>query len=208
MAQTKFVLSKALAKGLNPIVVLNKVDRDASRVEHVDSELFDLFASLGATDSQMEYPMIYASAKQGWAAPAIDAPRNDMKPLFETIVEKVPPPKMALEGKIDDAFSMLVTQIEPNPFFGKCYLGRIASGHVTPNQKIKVLDPESNVKSDGKVLKLFMKQGTSQVDLDVAAAGDIISIAGIDNAYVNSTLADPSVSSALEVCYLLIRLYY
>lgn len=163
MAQTKFVLAKALACGLKPIVVFNKVDRNTSRIEQVDSELLDLFASLEATDEQMEYPIIYASAKEGWSVNDMTIKeRLNMEPLFKTILSHVEHPPLKKEREVP--FSMLVTQIEPNKYVGKCYLGRVQSGSITLGSKLKVLDHDGKLVDEGKVMKIFHRQGLAQVN--------------------------------------------
>ncbi|KAF9017826.1 GTP-binding protein TypA [Hymenopellis radicata] len=196
MTQTRFVLSKALAKGLKPLVVLNKADRLTTRIPQVESDLFDLFATLGATDDQMEYPIVYASAKQGWAkleAPAVGAeePPHDgtgMTPLFDLIMDHVPPPTHLNRTK---PFSMLTVQIEHDPYVGILYLGRIESGTLQIGDNIHALDADGNKVGDGKVKKIFGRTGLDRVELDSAAAGEIISIAGIKNGGVNVSLVSP-----------------
>ncbi|KAJ3133280.1 hypothetical protein HK100_004495, partial [Physocladia obscura] len=191
MTQTKFVLQKALARGLKPLVVLNKVDRPSARPDEVDAELLDLFLNLDATDEQTEYPMIYASAKEGWAIKTIDSDRSiGVKPLLDTIIEYVPPPA----ANRDIPFSMLVTQIESNAYLGKCYLGRIHSGVLRTGDKIKSLNNVTRtVAVEGRCTKMLVKRGLEQIPVDVAGAGDIVSIAGLEGSYVNHTIC------ALEV---------
>lgn len=172
MAQTKFVLSKALKKQLLPIVVFNKVDRPTSRCDEVDSELLDLFAALGATDEQLDYRTIYASAKDGWALsynPFADGNRDkaiegDMEALFEAIIKQVPEPRVSKDGP----FSLLVNSIEPNAFLGRCYLGKVASGQIAIGDRIKTLAPagpldETAVTEEGRVSKIFVRRGLEQV---------------------------------------------
>ncbi|KAJ1812274.1 hypothetical protein LPJ75_003729 [Coemansia sp. RSA 2598] len=209
MAQTKFVLTKALARGLNPLVVLNKVDRPTSRPDEVDSELLELFLALGASDEQTSYDIMYASAKEGWcardldtvaqyvaAAGCADKAGGSMAPLLDAIVARVPPPA----GQRDNApFSMLVTQLEANPYLGKCALGRITSGTVSVGDRIRVLEPGTGaVKEEGKVTKLFLRSGVQQIEMAQAGAGDVVSISGVPSVSVNSTIASPDVDKALE----------
>ncbi|KAJ1964067.1 hypothetical protein GGI12_001658 [Dipsacomyces acuminosporus] len=209
MAQTKFVLTKALARGLNPLVVLNKVDRPTSRPDEVDSELLELFMALGASDEQTGYQILYASAKEGWcsndlaqASKFVEETNNgkkasgDMTPMLDAIIDNVPSP----EGERDGApFSMLVTQLEANPYLGKCALGRITSGTVRAGDKIRVLEPETgNVKEEGKVTKLFLRSGVQQVEMAQAGAGDVVTISGVPSVSVNSTIASPEVTQPLE----------
>ncbi|KAJ3736925.1 GTP-binding protein TypA [Lentinula guzmanii] len=191
MTQTRFVLSKALNRGLKPLVVMNKADRSTSRPGQVESDLFDLFATLGATDDQMEYPLLYASAKQGWAQaelPAIGGPvltedvsteddsTTRMTPLFDLILSHVPPPAH-LES--DGPFSMLTVQIENDSYVGMLYLGRIQSGSLKVGDNILALDADGNECGGGKVKKIFSRIGMDRVEKDSATAGEIVSIAGI-----------------------------
>ncbi|KAJ1895615.1 hypothetical protein LPJ66_004482 [Kickxella alabastrina] len=209
MAQTKFVLTKALSRGLNPLVVLNKVDRPTSRPDEVDSELLELFMALGASDEQTAYEILYASAKEGWCTDRLDkvadfvAATNkgqkadgNMVPLFDAIVARVPPPTGQREAA---PFSMLVTQLEANSYLGKCALGRITSGIVRVGDRIRVLEPGTSVvKEEGKVTKLFLRSGVQQVEMAQAGAGDVVSISGVPSVSVNSTIGGPEITEALE----------
>ncbi|EIM88770.1 GTP-binding protein TypA [Stereum hirsutum FP-91666 SS1] len=199
MTQTRFVLSKALKRGLKPLVVMNKADRPSARPAMVESDLFDLFAILGASDDQMEYPLLYASAKQGWATtelPANNEPppgaitedggsSTAMTPLFETIMSHVPPPTHLSRT---DPFSMLTVQVENDPFVGVLYLGRIHSGVVRVGDTLWALDSEGNKVGDGKVKKLYSRAGLERFELEASGAGEIVSIAGIKGGGVNVTL--------------------
>ncbi|KAJ4476707.1 GTP-binding protein TypA [Lentinula aciculospora] len=191
MTQTRFVLSKALSRGLKPLVVMNKADRPTSRPAHVESDLFDLFATLGATDDQMEYPLLYASAKQGWAQPEVpviggpeateDAPvegdiTTRMTPLFDLILSHVPPPTHL---ETHGPFSMLTVQIENDSYVGMLYLGRIQSGSLKVGDNILALDADGNECGGGKVKKIFSRIGMDRVEKDFATAGEIVSVAGI-----------------------------
>ncbi|KAL0568533.1 hypothetical protein V5O48_013449 [Marasmius crinis-equi] len=193
MTQTRFVLSKALSRNLKPLVVMNKADRPTARPTQVENDLFDLFATLGATDDQMEYPLLYASAKQGWAqleAPDVSANENAtdtspeseevvrtrMTPLFDTILDHVPPPSHLSRT---EPFSMLTVQIESDPYVGMLYLGRIQSGVLRVGDNLLALDTEGNKCGEGKVKKLFSRVGMERVEREAAGAGEIISIAGI-----------------------------
>ncbi|KAF9138916.1 hypothetical protein BGX30_008582 [Mortierella sp. GBA39] len=193
MTQTKFVLNKALSLGLRPLVVLNKVDRPTSRVDEVDGLLLDLFGSLGATDEQMDYPIIYASAKEGWATRSMDEPRENMKPLFDLIVDHVPYPKVDRS----DVFKMLVTQIDSNPYLGKCFLGKIAGGTLKIGDKMQALSPEGKQTESGRVTKIFVRRGLEMIPVTEAGAGDIVTVTGVANATVNSTLCDLTVTDPL-----------
>ncbi|KAJ3405425.1 hypothetical protein HDU80_001347 [Chytriomyces hyalinus] len=195
MTQTKFVLQKALARGLKPLVVLNKVDRPSARIDEVDAELLDLFLNLEATDEQTEYPIIFASAKEGWAVKELDGDRSaGVKPLLDTIIESVPPPTANREAP----FSMLVTQIESNPYLGKCYLGRIHSGVLRTGDRIKSLDNNTGkIAVEGRCTKMLVKRGLEQIPVDIAGAGDIVSVAGIEGSYVSHTICAPEVEECL-----------
>nr|GAT48177.1 GTP-binding protein [Mycena chlorophos] len=203
MTQTRFVLSKALARGLKPLVVLNKADRPTSRPAQVEADLFDLFATLGATDEQMDYPVLYASAKQGWAVtdlakmPAQDASgavsdsHEGMKPLFDMILQHCAPP--TLSRAETDPFSMITIQIESDPYVGTLYLGRVHSGTINVGEELIAIDSEGNKVGEGRVKKLYVRVGVDRVERTSAAAGEIVSIAGIKGGGVNVTLvsADP-----------------
>ncbi|KAI8617086.1 P-loop containing nucleoside triphosphate hydrolase protein [Chytriomyces sp. MP71] len=195
MTQTKFVLEKALARGLKPLVVLNKVDRPSARVDEVDAELLDLFLNLEATDEQTEYPIIFASAKEGWATKELEGDRSSgVKPLLDTIIDYVPAPTASR----DEPFSMLVTQIESNPYLGKCFLGRIHSGVLRTGDRIKSLDNTTGkISVEGRCTKMLVKRGLEQIAVDVAGAGDIVSVAGIEGSYVNHTICAPEVENCL-----------
>ncbi|KAI9298591.1 GTP-binding protein TypA [Neoconidiobolus thromboides FSU 785] len=194
MAQTKFVLQKALKRGLKPLVVFNKVDRPTSRPEEVDSELLDLFSLLGANDDQLDYPILYASAKEGWATKDIGGDKSDgMKPLLDTFLEFIPKP----EGDRSAPFKMLVTQLESNTFLGKCYLGRINSGKIKVGDPIRSLNEEGKVVEENRITKIFLQVGLEKIVVEEAGAGDIVSIAGITNAGVNTTLCDPNIDTPL-----------
>ncbi|KAF5374138.1 hypothetical protein D9615_008881 [Tricholomella constricta] len=196
MTQTRFVLGKALKRGLKPLVVLNKADRPTARPAQVESDLFDLFATLGATDEQVEYPLLYASAKQGWAQDTPPTPstteviptNTDMTPLFDLILSHVGPP-----AHLDrtQPFSMLTVQIESDPYVGMLYLGRIHSGVLRVGDSVWAIDAEGNKVGDGKVKKIYGRKGLERVEKDVAGAGEIISIAGIKNGGINITLVHP-----------------
>ncbi|KAJ7457280.1 GTP-binding protein TypA [Mycena galericulata] len=196
MTQTRFVLSKALARGLKPLVILNKSDRPTSRPAQVESDLFDLFATLGASDEQMEYPVLYASAKQGWAVselsaiPSADAAeaslRDGMKPLFDMVLEHCPPPRGARTE--DDPFSMITIQIESDPYVGTLYLGRVHSGVIRPGDALIAIDPQGAKVGEGRVKKIYVRVGMERVEREEAGAGEIISVAGIKGGGVNVTL--------------------
>jgi GTP-binding protein len=193
LPQTKFVSGKALKMGLKPIVVINKVDRPDARAEAVYEEVFDLFVALDATNEQLDFPVLYASGRQGWASRTLDGPREDMAPLFDLICEYVPEPK----AETEKPFSMLVTLIENNPFLGRLVTGRIMSGTVKTNQAVKALDIESKHVENFRVTKILAFRGIDRAPMDQASAGDIISLAGMTESTVSNTICDPSVTVAL-----------
>jgi GTP-binding protein len=193
LPQTKFVVSKALKMGLKPIVVINKVDRPDARANEVLNEVFDLFAALDATDEQLDFPILFGSAKQGWMSTSLDGSQEDgMTPLFDLVLKHVKPPKIE-----DGAFRLLGTIIEANPYLGRIVTGRVFSGSVKPNQAVKVLDRDGKVVESGRVTKILAFRGLERVNLDEAEAGDIVAIAGLPNATVAMTICDPSIEQAL-----------
>jgi GTP-binding protein len=193
LPQTKFVVSKALKMGLKPIVVINKVDRPDARPAEVVNEVFDLFASLDATEEQLDFPILYGSAKEGWMAESPDGPKDaGMQPLFELVLQHVAPPEVE-EGP----FRLLGTILEANPYLGRIVTGRISSGIITPNAPVKVLDREGNLIEQGRVSKVLAFRGLERVALDEAEAGDIVSIAGLPDATVAHTICTPEVTEPL-----------
>ncbi len=197
MPQTKFVLSKALKLGLKPIVVINKIDRqDAQPAETLES-IFDLFLSLEASDDQLDFHVLYASGRNGWAVDELGDERKDLTPLFRRIVEDVPPPKpQALAGE-DNPFKMLVTTLEADNFLGRILTGRIESGVITTNRNIKVLSRANEVIEKARVTKLLAFRGLQRVPVERAEAGDLVAIAGLQTATVADTLCDPAVEEAI-----------
>ncbi|GJM01847.1 MAG: GTP-binding protein [Rhodomicrobium sp.] len=192
MPQTKFVVSKALKVGLKPIVAINKIDKPDERHEAVVDEVFDLFANLDADEDQLDFPILYGSAKQGWMAATPDGAQENMQPLFDLVLEHVAPP----ETKEGD-FSMLVTAIQSDPFLGRILTGRVSSGTVKPNQSIKAISADGKVVEQGRVSKVLAFRGLDRAPVDSASAGDIISIAGLTTATVADTLADPAVTEPI-----------
>ncbi len=193
MPQTKFVVGKALKVGLRPIVAVNKIDKPESRPDEVIDEVFDLFANLGATDEQLDFPMLYGSAKNGWMATDYDAPTTDMDALFQMVVDHVPAP--ATE---DGPFRLLATTISADPFLGRILTGRVASGSVKPNQTIKALARDGSLVEQGRVSKVLAFRGLERVPIEEAVAGDIVSLAGLTKANVADTLCAPDVSEPIE----------
>ena len=194
MPQTKFVLTKALALGIRPIVLINKVDKPDGRPDWVLDETFDLFAALDATEEQLEFPVLYASSKEGWAVQELDNARSDMAPLFDLIVDHVPAPKV---DSADEPFRMLATTLEANPFLGRILTGRIQSGRLTPNMAIKALGIDGSQLETGRATKILAFRGLERQPIDSAEAGDIVAIAGLTQATVADTLCAPDVTQAL-----------
>jgi len=193
LPQTKFVVSKALKMGLKPIVVINKVDRPDARATEVVNEVFDLFAALDATDEQLDFPILYGSAKQGWMAASLDGFHDDgMKPLFELILKHVQPPAVE-EGP----FRLLGTILEANPYLGRVVTGRITSGSVRPNQNAKVLDHDGRLVESGRIMKVLAFRGLERVPIDEGTAGDIVALAGLPSATVAHTICAPEVETPL-----------
>ncbi|MFT5774961.1 translational GTPase TypA [Hyphomonas sp.] len=193
MPQTKFVVSKALKVGLRPIVAVNKIDKPERRPDEVINEVFDLFANLDATDEQLDFPILYGSAKQGWMNTDYENPTTDMDALFQMVVDHVPTP-MVEEGP----FRLLATTISSDPFLGRILTGRISSGTVKPNQQIKVLARDGSLVEQGRVSKVLAFRGLERVPVDEGVAGDIVSLAGMTKANVADTFCDPSVTIPIE----------
>jgi GTP-binding protein len=193
LPQTKFVVTKALKIGLKPIVVINKVDRPDARPSEVANEVFDLFAALDATEEQLDFPLLYGSAKQGWMASAPTGPNDQgMAPLFDLVVRHVPPPVVD-EGP----FRMLGTILESNPYLGRIVTGRIFSGSIKPNQPVKVLDRNGALVESGRVTKVLAFRGLERAPVEECFAGDIVSLAGLPEATVAHTLCAPEVTEPL-----------
>lgn len=193
MAQTKFVLTKALARGICPIVVVNKVDKPDGRPDEVVNEVFDLFVALDATEEQLDFPMIFASAKEGWAATGLDDPRDTLEPLFEAIAARVPLPV----ADKDAPFRMLATTLEADPYLGRILTGRIHSGQAKVNMTVRALSRDGTVLETGRLSKLLAFRGLKRVPVDEAEAGDIIAIAGLTGTTVADTICAPEVTEAL-----------
>jgi GTP-binding protein len=194
LPQTKFVVSKALKMGLKPIVVINKVDRADARPQEVVNEVFDLFAALDASDEQLDFPILYGSAKEGWMAASPEGPKNlGMQLLFDLVLTHVAPPKVE-----DGPFRLLGTILEANAYLGRVVTGRITSGTVVPNQAVKVLDHTGRLVEQGRVSKVLAFRGLERLGLDEATAGDIVSLAGLPNANVAHTVCAPEVETPLR----------
>ncbi|HWW64042.1 MAG TPA: translational GTPase TypA [Sphingomonadaceae bacterium] len=194
MPQTKFVTGKALALGLKPIVVVNKIDRADARAQEVLDEVFDLFVNLDATDEQLDFPVLFASGRNGYAGDNPDVREGTLTPLFEKIVEHVPAPAADPDGP----FKFLVTLLDRDNFVGRILTGLVASGTVKLNMPIHALSPDGKVIEAGRASKLMAFRGLERVPVEEARAGDIISIAGLTVATVANTIADPSVTEPLH----------
>ncbi len=196
MPQTKFVTSKALALGLRPIVVLNKVDKPDGEPDRALDEVFDLFASLDADDEQLDFPTMYASGRNGWADMELDGPRKDLTALFKMIVDHVPAPKQ-LDNK-GEPFRMLATTLGSDPFVGRTLTGRVETGTVKVGETLHALSRESDKIEQFRVTKIQAFRGLQNTDIDEAEAGDIVTLAGMSKATVADTLCDTSISEALD----------
>jgi GTP-binding protein len=194
MPQTKFVTGKALALGLKPIVVVNKIDRPDARATEVLDEVFDLFVLLEANDEQLDFPVLYASGRNGYAGLTEDVREGNLSPLFETIVSHVPAPSADADGP----FKFLVTLLDRDNFLGRILTGLVFSGSVKTNMPIHALSPDGKVVETGRASKIMAFRGLERVPVDEAVAGDIISIAGLTTATVADTIADTTVSEPLH----------
>jgi len=192
MPQTKFVVQKALKVGLKPIVAINKIDKPDERHQEVVNEVFDLFAALDASEEQLDFPVLYGSAKQGWMAQDPAGPHEDMAPLFEMVLSHVPAPRVD-----DGPFRLLVTTIAADPYLGRILTGRVTSGAVAPNQNIKALSRDGKVIEQGRISKVLAFRGLARVPVERAEAGDIVAIAGLSTATVADTLCAPEVTEPI-----------
>ena len=193
MPQTKFVLGKALAQGLRPIVVINKVDRPDGRPDEVVDEVFDLFVSLDARPEQLDFPILYASGRDGWCATELDDARDNLHPLLDIILAHVPPPMV----EPDKPFAMLATLLDSDPYIGRCLTGRVLQGKATLNAAVKAINLNGDQIETGRLTKLLRFEGTKRVPVDEVQAGDLICIAGLTRASVADTIGDPSITDAL-----------
>jgi GTP-binding protein len=192
LPQTKFVVSKALKVGLRPIVAINKVDRPDARPSEVANEVFDLFAALDATEEQLDFPVLYGSAKEGWMAETAEGPKVSMAPLFDLVLRHVAPPSVEA-----GPLRLLCTILEANPYLGRIVTGRITSGSIKPNQSVKVLDREGRLIEEGRVTKVLAFRGLERQPVEEAFAGDIVAVAGLPEATVSHTICDPEVTNPL-----------
>ena len=192
MPQTRFVTQKAFDQGLNPIVVVNKVDRDGARPDWVVDEVFDLFDKLGANDTQLDFPIIYASALDGIAGLELNEMANDMEPLFKTVIQKVPPPNVT----IDAPLQLQISALDYNSYVGVIGIGRITRGTARSNQPVIIVD-RSGQERKGKILQVKSHLGLERIDVPNASAGEIICITGIDKLNISDTICDPELIEAL-----------
>jgi GTP-binding protein len=193
LPQTKFVLGKALGRGLRPIVVVNKVDRPDARPHTVHDEIFDLFAALDATPEQLDFPMLFASGRSGWAVKDLDDERKDLTPLFQLIVDHVPEPKV----DVNAPFSMLATILGSDPWLGRTLTGRVETGKVKMNAPFKAMTRDGKIIEQGRITKILTFRGLERVPVEEASAGDIVIIAGMTKATVADTLCDPSIETPI-----------
>ena len=194
MPQTKFVLSKALALGLRPIVVINKVDRPDSRITEVHNEIFDLFVSLDATEEQLDFPMLFASGRSGWATAEQDTVGTDLKPMYDLMKRYIPAPRVDKEAP----FSMLASILTADPYVGRILIGKVYSGTAGVGTAVKSIDLTGKVVENTKLTKLYGFKGIERIPIEVAEAGDIVAIAGVVNTSVSDTICAPTVETPLQ----------
>ena len=193
MPQTKFVLAKALKQGLKPIVVINKLDKADQRANEVLDETFDLFVSLDANEEQLDFPVLYASGRSGWASKEVDGPRENLHPLLDLIIEHVKPAELDKTKP----FAMLSTLLYADSFLGRSLVGRISQGTAKANQPIKAINLNGEKVDEGKLTKIFRYEGTKKVPIEIGEAGDIVVIAGLEKANVADTICDPELNEPI-----------
>jgi GTP-binding protein len=194
LPQTKFVVGKALQRGIKPIVVVNKVDRQDARADEVHTEVFDLFAALGATDEQLDFPMLYASGRQGWADLELEGARKDLAPMFDLVLSHVPPTRLDKEAP----FAMVASILDYDNFLGRVLTGRVEQGRARLNMPVKVLRADGTTVETGRLTKLMGYRGLDRVQVDECEAGDIVAVAGLTDATVPDTVGDPSLTQPLH----------
>src|SRR6195952_5117236 len=194
LPQTKFVVGKALAQGIRPIVVVNKIDRQDARADEVHNEVFDLFAALGADDDQLDFPMLYASGRQGWADGTIDGPRKDLSAMFDLVLRHVPAPTV----KPDAPFAMVASILDYDNFLGRVLTGRIEQGTARVNMPLKVLRSDGTIVETGRLTKLMSFRGLDRVPVEEAEAGDIIAVAGLTDGTIPDTVCSPEQAEPLH----------
>jgi len=193
MPQTKFVLAKALKQGLKPIVVINKLDKTDQRADEVLDETFDLFVSLDANEEQLDFPVMYASGRSGWADKEVDGPRENLHPLLDLIIEHVKPADLDKTKP----FAMLSTLLYADSFLGRSLVGKISQGTAKANQPIKAINLKGEKVDEGRLTKIFRYEGTKKVPIEVGEAGDIVVIAGLEKANVADTICDLEVNDPI-----------
>ena len=193
MPQTKFVLGKALKQGLRPIVIINKIDRPDGRPEEVVDEVFDLFVALDANEEQLDFPILYASGRDGWCTSSLDAPRENLAPLMDLVIEHVPSPQVDK----DAPFAMLSTLLDSDLYLGRCLTGRVVQGTAKVNESVHAVNLNGEVVETGRLTKLLRFEGTDRVPVDSVEAGDIVCIAGLAVASVSDTIAAKEVTTPI-----------
>ena len=194
MPQTKFVLGKALSQGLKPIVIINKVDKKDSRADVVLDEVFDLFVTLNANEDQLDFPILYASGKNGWCVNDLKDKKENLHPLLDLIIEHVPAPKINSET----SFSFLATLLSYDTYVGRCLIGKVESGNAEVNKIVKAINLNQKLVEKGKLTKLFSFEGNKRIPVNEIIAGDIVCIAGLTNASVSDTICDNLVSKPIK----------
>ena len=194
MPQTKFVLGKALKQGLKPIVIINKVDKKDGRPKEVLDEVFDLFVALDANDEQLDFPILFASGKNGWCVSDIKEENDNLNPLLDCIIKHVPAPTI----NIKENFAMLATLLDADPYLGRCLTGRVESGSAKVNDPVKSINLSSDIVEHGRLTKLFTFEGAKRVPVEKVTAGDIICIAGLTNTSVSDTICNNSIIKPIE----------
>ena len=194
LPQTKFVVGKALARGIKPIVVVNKIDRQDARADEVHEEVFDLFAALGASDAQLDFPMLYASGRQGWADLEINGARKDLAPMFDLVLSHVPPTRLDK----DAPFAMVASILDYDNFLGRVLTGRVEQGRAKLNMPVKVLRPDGTVVETGRLTKLMGYRGLDRVQVDECEAGDIVAVAGLTEGTIPDTIGSPEITGPMH----------
>ncbi len=193
LPQTKFVVGKALARGIKPIVVVNKVDRSDSRADEVHEEIFDLFAALGANDEQLDFPMLFASGRQGWADTTLDGPRKDLSAMFDLVLAHVPQPTV----DNDAPFAMIASILEYDNFLGRVLTGRVEQGRARLNMPVKVLRQDGSVVETGRLTRLMTFRGLERITVEEVQAGDIIAVAGLSDSTIPDTIGAPDLAAPI-----------
>ena len=193
MPQTKFVLGKALKQDLRPIVVINKADKQDSRINEVVDEVFDLFVALEASEEQLDFPILYSSGRDGWCVNDLNASRDNLDPLLDLILKYVPQPNV----DVNKPFAMLASLLDFDPYLGRCLIGKVIQGSVKVNENVKALNLKSIKVENGRLTKLLRFQGTKKIPIDEVFAGDIICIAGLNKASVSDTICNNDIQNAI-----------